>query len=326
MSTSPRPPKRRRISRSPSPARSRTPPPDLPHGANEISESDYYAKNDEFRVWLRESKHKYFDELSGEKARSYFRKFVRAWNRGNLPDTLYKGIASTSIAPAQQTAFKWGFADKSNRAEREALERARGEVGSLTWGGAQRASSRAGEGPGSGPGSGLEKKRVQGPSLPGRVAGPSMPSAADLRLAQESTQELLSHDRSLSLKQDRRQQKDRLEELAPREVGRERMLEKKRERREGDRAFREGGKGGGDEGLEVDEGRLMGGDSFQDRIRQRDAARGRFEEQKRAREREREAEVRERTSAMRARESETMEMFKRMARERFGAGPAGGTG
>ncbi len=47
--------------------------------------------------------------------------------------------------------------------------------------------------------------------------------------------------------------------VGPQEVGHERMLEKKRERHEGDCAFRERG----DEGLDMDEKMLMGsGDSF----------------------------------------------------------------
>jgi hypothetical protein len=51
--------------------------------------------------------------------------------------------------------------------------------------------------------------------------------------------------------------------VGPKEVGREGMLEKKRARREGDRAFREKG----DDGfVEADEKTLLGGgDSFRER-------------------------------------------------------------
>jgi hypothetical protein len=50
-----------------------------------------------------------------------------------------------------------------------------------------------------------------------------------------------------------------MEEIAPREVGREGMLEKKRARRDADRDFRDKG----DDGLEADESTLLGGgDSF----------------------------------------------------------------
>lgn len=38
-------------------------------GVSEISESDYFQKSTEFRTWLRDEKGKYFDELTGERAR-----------------------------------------------------------------------------------------------------------------------------------------------------------------------------------------------------------------------------------------------------------------
>ncbi|EJU02868.1 hypothetical protein DACRYDRAFT_94529 [Dacryopinax primogenitus] len=300
---SPRPHKRRRHTekdeRSPTPSEESEV--ELPYGAKEISEKDYYAKNDEFRVWLKDEKRRYFDELSGEKARSYFKKFVRSWNRGRLPRSIYAGINSSSTAPASQTAFRWSFTDQSNRAEREALERARGDVGSATWG---KPSAALSETP--------ETERRAGPS---RVAGPTLPSASDLRFAQESAEELRAQDRSRSRALDKRDARDRLEEVAPREVGRERMLEKKREKREADRSFRDKGD---DAGLEMDDKSLMGGDSFQDRLRQRDAAKSRFEEKKRTERMELEAERNERTRALREKEQGTMEMFKKMAKERFG--------
>ena len=45
--------------RSESRSRSRTPEKvDLPNGASEISEGDYFLRNDEFRAWLKDEKHK----------------------------------------------------------------------------------------------------------------------------------------------------------------------------------------------------------------------------------------------------------------------------
>ena len=87
-----------------------------------------------------------------------------------------------------------------------------------------------------------------------------MPTPSDLILARETATETAMADRALERKRDRRDARDREEEMVgPRAVGRERMLEKKAERRASDRAFRERG----DEGLEVDEATLMGGGSFQ---------------------------------------------------------------
>jgi hypothetical protein len=51
-------------SRSRSPERRK-----LPHDAEPISEADYFLKSSEFKVWLKEEKDRYFDELSGDKAR-----------------------------------------------------------------------------------------------------------------------------------------------------------------------------------------------------------------------------------------------------------------
>lgn len=49
-----------------------------------IDEDDYFEKSTEFRLWLKEYKHKYFDELSSKDARYYFKKFVRKWNDQDL--------------------------------------------------------------------------------------------------------------------------------------------------------------------------------------------------------------------------------------------------
>jgi hypothetical protein len=58
-------------------------------------------------------------------------------------------------------------------------------------------------------------------------------------------------------KREKGEDKERLDDLVgPKEVGREGMLEKKRVKREGDRAFREAKDDGG---LEVSEDILMGG-------------------------------------------------------------------
>jgi len=104
--------------------------------------------------------------------------------------------------------------------------------------------------------------------------------------------------------------------VGPKEVGREGMLEKKRARREGDRAFREKG----DDGfVEADEKTLLGGgDSFRERIAQRDAARKRFEEKKNAGKEEKFAAARERVNAIKDKDKATMDMFQQMAKARFG--------
>jgi len=280
------------------PRRSESPSRHLPGGAEPITESDYFLKSSEFRVWLKDEKRKYFDELSGEKARKYFHKFVKEWNRGKLDKSLYAGIDPSKQSATSQTAYKWSFASRSNRAEDEALQAARAEVGLATYRVGGEPSSRSGEG---------NNKRVQGPSLPPQ---------ADRVLAHEAAEERAAAERDYQRKRDRTEARERIEDVVgPREVGRERVLEKKRERREGDRAFRERG----DEGLEVDEGTLLGGgSSFKAEIARRDAARARFQQKREAAREDKVSSSRERVAAIREKDKATMDMFVQMAKERYG--------
>ncbi|KAF5323636.1 hypothetical protein D9758_017079 [Tetrapyrgos nigripes] len=284
----------------------------LPYNAKEISKSDYFQKTDEFRIWLKEEKGKYFDELSGDKARSYFAKFVKAWNRNKLPSNLthlYSGVDPSSISATSQTAYKWSFASKSkmSKQDEEVVRRTREGVSAAT------------NGPGREPGAGRDWDSA-GPSNVsaggGRMQGPTLPSASDLQLARESQSELADHDRRLKRKRDRLEEKEHIEDLVgPKEVGREGMLEKKRAKREGDKAFREERGGRGDEGLEIDEGTLMGGgDSFKAAIVRRDAAKTRYEHNNLTARLEKE----QRTNEIREKESRTMEMLRGLAKERFG--------
>lgn len=136
---------------------------------------------------------------------------------------------------ANQTAYKWSFAsrDGGGGVDANALRAARAQVDSATH-------------------------RPSG----SRVIGPALPSASDLVLAREAASEHHASERDRKRKRDRAEAKDRLEDVVgPKEVGREGMLEKKRARRENDRAFREKG----EDGYEADESTLLGGgDSFKD--------------------------------------------------------------
>ena len=72
----------------------------------------------------------------------------------------------------KQTAYKWSFVDREGgKADREAMKRARAVVAEETYGpsAVQSASS----------------------SSRGRVAGPTMPTAADLQLAREDAKDIM---------------------------------------------------------------------------------------------------------------------------------------
>ncbi|KZT63941.1 hypothetical protein DAEQUDRAFT_753184 [Daedalea quercina L-15889] len=286
--------------RSYSKDRSRTPPSErdrsperrvtLPDGASPISESDYFLKNDEFREWLKEEKNKYMTELSSDRSRKYFRKFVKAWNRGKLSKHLYSGVDAPSAS--SQTGYRWSFASKTSSINSAALRAARDEVGAAT------------------------QNRGSGSTGSGRVQGPTLPTAADLTLARESADEHRAAEHDYQRKRERKEAKERLEDMVgPKPVGREGMLEKKHTQRESDRAFRERG----DEGLELDDSTLMGGGSnFKDEIARRDAARRRFEEKRHGARDERMTAARERADAIRQKDKATMDMFMQMAKEKFG--------
>jgi hypothetical protein len=264
----------------------------LPHDADPISESDYFRKGSEFRVWLKDEKKKYFDELSGDKARSYFRKFVKAWNKGKLSKSLYAGLDPASISAESQTGYKWSFASNKSRVDNDALRHVREQVGAATWGRESGASSS---------------------STPGaRIQGPTLPSSSDLVFARELARETEQEDRSLKRKRDKAEAKERIEDMVgPKEVGREGALEKKRAKREADRSFRDKG----DDGLEADESVLLGGgDSFKAQIARRDAAQSRRNQKYE----DKTAAVRERASVFKEKETATMAMFQALAKERFG--------
>ncbi|KAG9094504.1 hypothetical protein FS749_012324 [Ceratobasidium sp. UAMH 11750] len=288
-------------------SRSRSPSPRLSLtslGVSEISEASYFQKSSEFRIWLRDEKGKYFDELTGDRARHYFRKFVKAWNRGKLPKSLYTIEPNVdSAAPASsQTAYKWSFASGSKVSQAE-LKAAREAVGQATYG-LDLTHEPA-------------PRRTLGPSMPpDHTIGPSLPSSSDRTLEREAAIENAKSERRTANKRTRERLEDEDGGIGPKQVGREGMMEKKRARREDDRAMRDRKEDGG---LEVREDVLMGAgssDSFQAAIAKRDAARARWAEKKQV-----EGSggfSNERREAMKAKDAETMAMFQNLAKQRFG--------
>ncbi|KAJ8508632.1 hypothetical protein ONZ45_g9116 [Pleurotus djamor] len=277
-------------SRSRSPADSKP----LPHDASPISESDYFLKSDEFRIWLKEEKGKYFDDLSGDRARRCVSKIYSRTSRALTIEevifakSLYAGVDSGAVPAKSQTSYQWSFASKQSRSETEALNIARQQISAATY-----------------------NKDEPVASGSGRLQGPTLPSASDLALARELESEHREEDRKHKRKRDKMEAKERVEDMVgPKEVGKEGMLEKKRAKRENDRAFREKG----EDGLEADESTLMGGnDSFRAAIARRDAAKERYKQKTE----ERAFEMRERANQFREKEKATMDMFQQLAKQRF---------
>lgn len=171
-----------------------------------------------------------------------------------------------------------------------------------------------------------------GPAVPkdlaSRRSGPTIPRMDDLALRNEERDEERARNRNdyaddirYERKTERKAQKDRLEELVPRADpgSRERQLEKKREVTTTLKDFRDA-KEGGD--VEIRDSDLMGGDDGVDAYkrqktnmeRKKSEREIRKEEIMRARAEEREEKLAER----RAKEAQTMDYLKQIARDRFG--------
>ena len=121
-------------------------------------------------------------------------------------------------------------------------------------------------------------------------------------------------------KQDRKAQKERLEEMAPRaEAGtKERQLEKKQEKAAANRAFRDAKSPGAEE---VGEGDLLGDDGvegYKARLKENEKKRSERELRKEEALRARAAEREERLAEHRAKENKTMDMLKSLAKQRYG--------
>jgi hypothetical protein len=171
-----------------------------------------------------------------------------------------------------------------------------------------------------------------GPAPPTQVArqaghGPTIPKLDDLTYRNEIRDEEGARDQSsyvddirFERKQDRKAQKDRLEELAPRADpgSRERQLEKKHETTSALHSFRDA-KEAGD--VEVGESELMGDDGIDDyKKKKQEGERQKNEREIRKEEimRAKAAERDERLSERRAKESQTMDFLRQIAKERYG--------
>jgi len=208
----------------------------------------------------------------------------------------YEGIQAADKPSSASTSYKWSFIDNLQVSSRD-LRLAREGVNEAT-----RSTMASASG-------GSSNRLVQGPLLPGR-SGPT----SDRQYDQELDAERLDREGRASRKRAREEENERIEDtIGPKAVGREGALEAKRARRENDRAFRE-------REVENDFGDdfLMGSDSFKSRVAQRDTAKQRREEKFQMQREERAAETRERVAAMRDKDKTTMDMFKALARERFG--------
>lgn len=161
--------------------------------------------------------------------------------------------------------------------------------------------------------------------MPGGASkGANGPTRQDLKYRDEiieESREAEREQRRYESKQQRKLEKERFEELQPRaEAGtKERQLEKKRDKAEANRSFREARSPGAED---VGEGDLMGNDEgvegYKAKLKQNERRKTERELRKEEILRARATEREERLQHHRAKEDETMNMLKAIAKERFG--------
>ncbi|KAK6956820.1 hypothetical protein Daesc_002101 [Daldinia eschscholtzii] len=328
---------RHRCSSTPS---TRTPN-ELPLGARALVRSDFETFKPLFAQYLEVQKRKDITALDEREVKGRWKSFIGKWNRGELAEGWYSPetlLEATKAGFGGSTGTRSATEDRnitvkspSERPSGYSRERSREDEGSIYFAGEEEDEDE-------------DDDDEYGPTLPGSAPahshlrdqfdatrstkhGPGIPSRQDLDLRRENAEEERMQrisDLRLERKADRAEQRARLEELVPRaEPGtRERRLEKKREVNEKMRGFRE--KSPGAIG-EVGEAELMGGggdDSIAEYKRLKAAAERRKTEREIRREEEariRAAEREDRVREYRKKEEDTMEVLRRIARERFGS-------
>lgn len=304
--------KRHRSHRS---RRSRSPPAKpmkLPYSAKPLSKHDFDAYKPLFQSYLDIQKHIQLDSLDEREARGRWKSFVSKWNHGDLARSWYD---PSMLKTAQETVAAYRAGSTSPRP---------GKRGSPQYERADVPAQRAGEGSD-------DSDDDFGPAPPTHLMhkghGPTIPRFDDLTHRNELRDEENARNRSTHAddvryerKAERKTQKERMEELAPRADpgSRERQLEKKRETTSTLQSFCDA-KESGD--VEIGESELMGDDGIEGyKAKKKADERVKNEREIRREEiaRARAAEREEALSARRAKEAQTMEFLKQIAKERFG--------
>eukprot|EP00466_Bigelowiella_natans_P005096 jgi/Bigna1/71593/fgenesh1_pg.16_\ len=73
-----------------------------------ISDKDYYGKNKEFGLWIKQNTGRSFAELNSFEANRYFSRFVDQWNSGALPKDMYgEEVLDEGEAYSKEMARIW---------------------------------------------------------------------------------------------------------------------------------------------------------------------------------------------------------------------------
>ncbi|EXJ67779.1 uncharacterized protein A1O5_09125 [Cladophialophora psammophila CBS 110553] len=311
-------PHHQRIKQSPAPTKP------LPHGARELSRHDLPAYRPLFALYLDIQKQLNLEDLDDVEVKGRWKSFVGKWNRGELAQGWYDSETLDKARAQDQV---------SSDSDRRTSTKRNQERTSDTRPPAQGDDETEEVDFGPTLPSSLTSRLEYDDSAKSRGHGASIPSLEDLRARDEQATEdahatrrehtqQLRHERQ----QDRKIQKERLDELLPRaQPGtRERQLEKRRERAEANRSFAVSKEASGD--VDLVDSDLMGEEDGLAEFKkmQKEQERKKSEKELRREEtlRARRAERESRLQAVKEKEEKTMSIFREIARQRFGAGEA----
>ncbi|MCJ1385106.1 hypothetical protein MMC17_008225 [Xylographa soralifera] len=286
----------------------------LPFQACHLSKHDYSLQKPLFALYLDVQKQLALEDLSQTEARGRWKSFVGKWNRGELAEGWYDPATLRKATESFTRPFSSSRHPDERRLSPDYIHQKKQALD----------------------GSGSSGDENIGPALPENQgknvskayrSGPTIPTLQDLELRHETSTEDNIAAREVLREQrivDRKKDKERVEELVPRaEAGsKERMIEKKREKAETNRAFASAKTEGGGV-AEVPESELLGDEDgglegFKKQKRELERKKNereiRREEVSRARAEERE----ERVKQYRAKEEATMKGLVELAKARFG--------
>ena len=222
-----------------------------------LTSEDYFARSAEFRLWLHNTRSLHLDELEGDKARELFDQFINEWNSNRLTSLYYKGVDSSALSGSVLTGHKWRFVGAMSDEDKLANASVRDSVDTATHHHT------------------YQQEFTPAPGKPTATATTNSPSAAAAAPAAPAVSSSSSRPFAALSKGEKRQHFRTVEavmdEVAPRETGREAMLLKRREKGEYSRRER-----GGDGMEEMDDDTLMGGgggESELARLKQRESQR-----------------------------------------------------
>ncbi|KAI8925595.1 hypothetical protein BC831DRAFT_460211 [Entophlyctis helioformis] len=254
-----------------------------------ITDADYFAKSAEFQVWLNTEQKLRFGELESSEARSLFHKFVKRWNRGKLADRYYSGIQPTELTSSERTSYKW----KLKNVDQMELELTRDSIEAMTGSKTSLVPSIS---------AGRHDQAIGATSF----RSPMPRESREGQEGQHGADERRHGPRSLEDRSFKKRVYADIDELVPKETGRDAVIEKRRAQTAYHRAER-------DVDVEISERDLFDGDSFQAaRSAQRYGQAQRDARRKQQRQ-ETAAALATKVDQYRAKEEATIAMFREMA-------------